>query len=147
MAQKSASALSHRSASKDVNSTPVITTADIVPLSAKVISNHCSENKESQKQESDSIDPCCTGSMGTSQYVSSQSLSSQALQNEQNSATDPFSGQSSLSGPTLGQVTTSSDSKVIEDLQKEVDRLKKKLSVSQEMLGKMQEREKQLRNR
>lgn len=147
MAQKPVSALSHHSASKDVKSTPAIT-ADVVPSSAKeVISNHCSENKESQKQESESIDPCCTGSMGTSQYVSSQSLSSQALQNEQNSTADPFSGQSSLSEPALGQATTSSDSKVIEDLQKEVDRLKKKLSVSQEMLSKMQEREKQLRNR
>lgn len=135
----------------DVRSTTA-NSIDAVSSSTKIKTNSCSETGSIWNSDPD---PCCTGSLVTPlpnslnqqsviqsvHYLSSQSLIQQHPDGQH------LPDQSSCSVPSLGRPPTTSDSKVIEALQTEVDRLRKELSVSQEVIGKMQEREKQLRNR
>lgn len=78
---------------------------------------------------------------------SAQPSSSHVSCQPSSSNTEPVASCSLSSEPSLSQPVSTADTKVVEQLRSEVDRLKKELCTSQEILAKMQEREKILRNR
>lgn len=130
--------------------------APSVPSSSKIISTSPAEKSDSWSTEpndstssnlnlqSSQISLCQPSSCNAS---SAQPSSSQVSCQPSSSNTQPVASCSLSSEPSLNQPLSATDTKVVELLRSEVDRLKKELCSSQEILAKMQEREKILRNR
>lgn len=131
--------------------------APSVPSSSKIASTSPAEITDSRSAEpngcmsSDSLlqssqmslcQPVSCSSSSSAQPSSSQVLG-QLSSDTEPVASCSFTSESSLSQP----LSAAADTKDVELLRSEVDRLKKELSTSREILAKMQEREKILRNR